>query len=99
MVRSAPVQSCKQKHGPISSCWGRLARAGRRCGWLTDRRSGRQALALHPVVRPGLPAPAARRVSCGPSTGERAGPSRQVLGSANANPLRPVASASQRVHQ
>src|SRR3954452_21520986 len=49
---------------------GGVARVGGSCVTPTGRRSGRRALALHPEVRPGLPAPAARRVSRGPSGGE-----------------------------
>ena len=64
-----------------------------------DRRSGRQALALHHVVRPVLPAPAARLVSCGPSSGEPRRPSRQMLGLAHATPLRRFAPANPKVHQ
>jgi len=99
MACAAPIQSSVKGHMPISLGWCRLTRAGRSCGSLTDRRSGRQALALHPVVRCGLPAPAARQVSCGPSSGERAWPSRQMLGLLNATPLRGFASNSQEVLQ
>src|SRR3954470_7838781 len=48
-TRAAPVQSCKRWHARFSSGLGSLTRAGRSCGSLTDRRSGWQALALHPV--------------------------------------------------
>ena len=82
---TAPVQTSVKWHVLISLGCGRLTRAGRSCGSLTDRRSGWQALALHPVVRRGLPAPAVRRVSCGPSSGERRWPSRQMLGLADTN--------------
>jgi hypothetical protein len=68
----APVQTSVKWHVLISLGCGRLTRAGRSCGSLTDRRSGRQALALHPVVRRYLPAPAVRLVSVGPSNGKHA---------------------------
>ena len=76
---SAPVQS-DLRHVPFP-CFGPIiTRAGRPCGSLIDRRSGWQAVALHPVVRSVLPAPAARRVSCGPSSGKRAWPWQRALG-------------------
>jgi len=53
----------------------------------------------HPVVRLGLPAPAVRRVSCGPSSGKRCWPSRQELGLADATPLPRFAPANPKVHQ
>ena len=54
----------------------------------------------HPVVRRGLPAPAVRLVSCGPSSGTRRRPSRQKLVLPNTNtPLRGFASDSPKVHQ
>jgi hypothetical protein len=56
----APVQTSVKWHVLSSLGCSRLTRAGRSCGSLTDRRSGRQALALHPVVRRYLPAPAVR---------------------------------------
>jgi hypothetical protein len=61
MACTTPVQASVKWPVLISSGCGRLARAGRSRGSLTDRRSGRQALALHPVVRRYLPAPAVRR--------------------------------------
>lgn len=96
---AAPVQSSMIGHMPISSIGCTSTRAGRSCGSLTDWRSGRQALAHHPVVRCGLPAPAVQRVSCGPSNGERAGLSRQMLGLLNTTPLRGFASNSREVLQ
>ncbi len=66
---------CEGWHAWSSSGRGSLTRAGRSCGSLTDRRSGWQALALHPVVRLVLPAPAARLISSGPSSGKRTWPS------------------------
>jgi hypothetical protein len=74
-------------------------RAGRSCGTLIDRCSGWQALAQHPVVRPVLPAPVARRVPRGRSKGERRRPSRQRLGLADAAPLRGSVPASPKVNQ
>jgi hypothetical protein len=68
----APVQTSVKWHVLTSLDCSRLTRAGRSCGSLTDRRSGRQALALHPVVRRYLPAPAVRLVSVGPSNGKHA---------------------------
>jgi len=62
-----------------------------------DRRFGRQALALDPLIRLGRPAPAVRRVSCGPSAGKRAWPSRQILGLLKATSLRGFASNSQEI--
>lgn len=97
VARAAPVQSCKQSHMPTSSHRCKSTRAGRSDGSLTDRRSGRQALALHPVVRCGLPAPAARLVSSGPSNGKHLWSSRQMLGLLNTTPLRGSASNSQEV--
>ena len=99
MVVCAPVQSSIKRHRLISSGCRSLTRAGRSRGSLTDRRSCWLALALHPVVRRHLPAPAARLVSYGPSCGERSWPSRLALGVADATPLRRLASAAPKVHQ
>ncbi len=99
MACAAPVQTPMKSHSLISSACVSFARAGRSCGSLTDRRSGWRALALHPVVRPGLPAPAVRLVSCGPSSGKRRRPSRQGLGLADATPLDRFAPANPKVHQ
>jgi hypothetical protein len=96
---AAPIQTRVELHGLTSSACGRLARVGRSSGSLTDRRSGRQALARHPVVRRGLPAPAVRLVSRGPSSGERGRPSRQGLGPPDTTPLRGSAPDSPKVHQ
>jgi hypothetical protein len=60
---------------------------------------GRQALALHPALGLRLPASAARPVSCGPSSGKRRGPSRQMRGLSDAT-LRPrFAPDSPKVHE
>ena len=96
---AAPVETGMEWHGLTSSGWDRPARAGRSCGSLTDRRSGWQALARHPGVRLDLPAPAARRVSPGPSSGKRRRPSRQALGLSGAEPRSGVVSDSPKVHQ
>ena len=48
---------------------------------------GGPALAHHPVVRPDRPAPAARLVSQGPSSGERDRPSQRVTGREGQAPL------------
>ena len=99
VARATPVQSGMISHMLISSNWRSSTRAGRSGGSLTDWRSGRQALAHHPVVRCGLPAPAVQRVSCGPSNGERTWSSRQMLRLLNTTPLRGFASNSREVHQ
>ena len=95
----APVEAGEKGHGRDLRVRVTLTRAGRSCGSLIDRRSCWQASARHPVVRPVLPAPAARRVSHGPSKGERAWPSRQTLGLANAKPKPRQALADSKVHQ
>jgi hypothetical protein len=96
---SSPVETCVERHGLTSAACARLAQAGGSCGSLTDYRSGRQALARHPVVRRGLPAPAVRLVSGGPSSGERPWPSRQGLGRSDTTPLRGSAPNRPKVHQ
>src|SRR4051794_2197254 len=45
------------------------------------------SVARHPVARWDLPAPATRRVSCGPKTGELTGPSWQASGRESIAPL------------
>src|SRR3978361_982515 len=69
MACTTPVQACVKWHVLISLGCGRLTQAGRSRGSLTDRRSGWPALALHPVVRRYLPAPAVRLISVGPPSG------------------------------
>jgi len=95
----APVQTSVTWLMLTSLGCDKLTRAGRSCGSLTDRRSGWRALALHPVVRLDLPAPAARLVSCGPSSGERAWPSRQELGLPDTISVVGKAPGSPSVHQ
>ena len=95
----APVKAGEEGHVRDLRVWTMLARAGRSCGSLIDRRSGWQAHARHPVVRPVLPAPAARRVSRGPSTGERRWPSRQTLGWRKPTPLSADSLRQAEVHQ
>jgi len=58
--------------------------AGRPCVKLIDRRSGFSYLAQRPVSRSSLPAPAAERVSYGPSSGQRTWLSQEVHGSLSA---------------
>ena len=99
MGSPAPVQTSVKWHVLTSLGCDSLTRAGRSCGSLTDWRSGGQALAHHPVVRRGLPAPAVRRVSCGPSSGKRRWPSRQELGLPNAIPITGKAPSNTKVHQ
>ena len=99
MGGTAPIHSRVVGHISGPPRCDRLARAGRSCGSLIDRRSGRLPVARHPVVRPNLPAPAARRVSRGPSTGKRHRPSRRALGWVNATPLRGFAYPRPKVHQ
>jgi hypothetical protein len=100
VAQTVPIQPDEHGHGHLSSASRRVTRAGRSCGSRTERRSGWPALAHHPVVvRRGRPAPAARRVSRGPSSGERRRPSRPLLGPADATPLRRFASAGPKVHQ
>ena len=98
MLRRTPVQSSTISHGWRPVVCDRLSRAGRSRGSLIDWRSGGAALAQHPVVRSALPAPAARRVSCGPTSGKRTWPSRRTLGTAHAAPIR-AAFAPPKVHQ
>src|SRR5690606_21983285 len=56
-------------------------RVGSPCGSLTDRRSWRSTLALHPVARLGLPAPWRLLVSSEPSKGQHRRQSLQGHGS------------------
>lgn|GEM_PF-6353852 len=60
---------------------------------------GGPALAHHPVVRPDRPAPAARRVSCGPAGGKRDWPSRRGPRLPHTTPPRSSASDSPKVPQ
>ena len=98
MLAGAPIQSPLSHLSPSTSS-GYTALAGRVCGLLIDWRSGWQDLALHPVVRRNLPAPSARRVSCGLSSSKRRWPSRKALGWAHATPLRGSAPAHPKVPQ
>ena len=84
--RPAPVQSDRESHGTIPPFGVALAPAGRTCEKLIVRRSRNQPTAHQPVARLVLPAPAARRVSRGPSRGERRRPSRQDAGSGRLTP-------------
>ena len=80
VLGTAPVKTPAIGHVTSPRGWTRVSLAGRSCGLLIDRRSGLDNLALHPVARRNLPAPSARRVSCGPSSGEPDGPSRKTPG-------------------
>src|ERR1700712_2345733 len=81
---AAPVQTSVKWHVLTSLGCSRLTRAGRSCGSLTDRRSGRQARALHPVVRRYLPAPTVRLgLSRAVHAASTRWPSRQRLGPAD----------------
>jgi hypothetical protein len=79
--RFSPVQSNDQSHVTFSPIRATLVPAGRTYASLIVRCSGGQPTAHQPVARLVLPAPTARRVSCGPSLGEGAGPSRRDTGS------------------
>jgi hypothetical protein len=85
-ARAATVQSCHENHGHVPLSSVALLPVGRTCGTLIIRRSGTTPLAHQPVARSVLPAPAARRVSCGPSRGERPWPSRRGTGSGSLTP-------------
>ncbi len=99
MRAAAPIQTGTTIHISVPPKCVSLTRAGRPCGSLIDWRSGLHSLALHPVVRPNLPAPAARRVARGPFNRKRRWPSRRALGLAHATPLRGSAPANPKVHQ
>ena len=91
---AGPVQPGEESsHGQSPINCGKTCRAGSPCGSLTDWRSWLCTLALHPVARLGLPAPRRLRVSCGPSSGQRAWQSPRGHGSRNqpsARQQRPV---------
>ena len=76
-----PIRPAKIWHGQFPLGCSTLPSVGRSCGTLIDRRSGPLSLALHPVARRVLPAPAMRRVSSWPFSGKRTWPSWRVLGS------------------
>ena len=80
VLGTAPIKTPSIGHVTFPRGWTRVSLAGRSCGLLIDRRSGFGNLALHPVARRNLPAPSARRVSCGPSSGKPDGPSRKTPG-------------------
>jgi hypothetical protein len=80
MAGAAPIQSPEIRHGQVLRGCATLPSVGRNCGSLIDWRSGLLSLALHPVARRALPAPAMRRVSRGPFAGKRPWPSWRVLG-------------------
>jgi len=84
MAGAAPVQSSEKWHGQSLLGCATLPRVGRFCGTLINRRSGPYTLALHPVARHALPAPAMRRVSFWPSAGKRLWPSCRALGAGRA---------------
>ena len=81
---AAPIQSPEIRHGQSLVGCAMLPSVGRRCGTLINRRSGPISLALHPVARRVLPAPALRRVSFWPFAGKRRWPSWRALGAGRA---------------
>lgn len=83
----APVGTDSVSHPCLLSDRVKLAPIGRPGGLLIVRRSGRPPLAHRPAARQGLPAPAARLGSQGPSSGERHRPSRQDTGRGRQPPL------------
>jgi hypothetical protein len=96
VARAAPIPIAMEQYGLIS--WGRvgLTQAPRSPA---DRRPGPQAVARHTLVGLSLPAPAARRVACWPTTGERSRPSRQGFGPPDATPLRRLGSGGPEMHR
>jgi len=100
MAYTTPVQACVKWLVLISLVCGRLTRAGRSRGSLTDWRSGWHALALHPVVHCYLPAPPVR-LGLSRAVRRQARDGRhgrcsdwQIL-----TPLHDFASSAQKVHQ
>ena len=85
---AGPVQPSKGSgHGQTPASCGMTCRAGSPSGSLTDRRSWRLTLALHPVARLGLPAPRGLRVSRGPSSGQPTRQSPRGRGSRSETPV------------
>ncbi len=89
MGSAGPVQpGIASAHGQTPTNCAKTRRAGSPRGTLTDRRSWLHTMALHPVARLGLPAPRRLRVSCGPSSGQRAWQSLRGHGSPNETSVR-----------
>ena len=84
MAGTSPIEPSKAGHGQSPLGCATLPSVGRSCGTLIHWRSGPHTLALHPVTRRVLPAPAMRRVSSWPFAGKRRWPSWRVLGSGRA---------------
>src|SRR4051794_15723504 len=83
---AAPVDPYTMAHGSALPAGVGLIPAGRHRGSLIIRRSGSPPVAHQPVARRDLPAPATRRVSSGPTSGERHRPSWRAAGSGSLAP-------------
>src|SRR4029450_12201872 len=83
MRGAAPIKAGEVRHSFLLLDGSSLGPVGRSGGSLIVRRSGRPPVARQPVARLDLlapPAPPARRVSRGPASGERRGPSPRATG-------------------